>query len=169
MASHTQPTAETLLATANAYFAIFTSLDPAAALAIMSEQYTHTMAPDSVGLAGPAAPMDRARFAAHLGGLRGVLRSFPVTAREAWPNPSLRQVVVWADSRTEWHEHIVAGEGKEEWEFRGEYIFALFMDETGEKVERAVEFLDSKATGALMGLFERAAKRKAELEGEGKP
>lgn len=173
-----QPTVETLLATADTYFQIFTSLDPAAALAITSENYSHTMAPASLGITNTDTnekenkpPMDQAHFASHLAGLRGVLQSFPVIARETWPNPTLRQVVVWADARPEWHAHVKDGSGGDgngkEWEeFRGEYIFVLFMDETGEKVQRCVEFLDSRATGTLMGLMRRALRRKAEVEGE---
>lgn len=163
-----QPTAETLLATANKYLEIFVSLDPAAVLAITTPDYAHKMAPASTGLTKDG-PMDQAHFADHLGGLRGLLRSFPVIAREIWPNPTLRQVVIWADSRTEWHEHVKDGagdEGESEWAFRGEYLFTLFMDPSGARVERVVEFLDSKATETLVGLFGRALKRKAEVEGK---
>lgn len=33
-----------------------------------------------------------------------------------------------------------------EWVYKGEYIFLLAMDETGKKIIRIIEFLDSKAT-----------------------
>lgn len=163
-----QPTVETLLATANAYIQIFTTLDPADLLAIAAENYSHTMAPASLGFSKDG-PMDRAHFAAHLGGLRGLLRSFPVRAKETWPNPSLRQVVVWADSRTEFHEHVKDvqqqnGKGEDEWDFRGEYVFVLFMDQSGRQVERVVEFLDSKASEDIKGLISRALRRKGEVK-----
>lgn len=166
MASPPQPSAETILATAKSYLQIFATLDAAAVLAITTENYGHTMTPASMGIS-KNGPMSRTYFAEYMDGMRGLLRGFPVRAKEIWPNPALRQVVVWADSKTEFHEHVkdVRDGNEDEWDFRGEYIFVLFMDHSGEKVERVIEFLDSKVSEDFKGLMARALKKKAEVEG----
>ena len=45
--------------------------------------------------------------------------------------------------------------GKEEWDYAGEYIFILNVNEAG-KIARILEFLDSKATERLRGLMTKA-------------
>lgn len=142
---------------------VFTTLDPAALpRPVFGAGYRHAMAPASLGIRGEK---DAAGFTTHLGSLRGVLRTFPVYPKESWPNPALRQVVIWAESRPEFHAHVRDSDGDEWTSFRGEYMFVLTMDAAGQHVERVVEFLDSKATGQLMGLIARALKRKEEVEG----
>jgi hypothetical protein len=45
---------------------------------------------------------------------------------------------------------------EEEWLYVGEYVFFFSMDESGEKIERIVEFLDSKAAVQGRALVARA-------------
>ncbi|RYP78336.1 hypothetical protein DL769_003214 [Monosporascus sp. CRB-8-3] len=161
--------ASTLVATATTYLQVFATLDPNSISHVISEKkYKHTFAPASVTLPGP---FDWAGFAAHLAHLRGLLRGFPVRAKQTWPNSLLNQVVVWGDSRAEFHEEVkdYDGEGKEgedEWDYRGEYMWVLTMDARGEKVERVLEFVDSKATDRMSALLARASRRKEEVEGK---
>jgi len=55
----------------------------------------------------------------------------------------------------------VKGDGDEaEWEYTGEYIFILDMDEEG-RITRVVEFLDSLATERVRGLMGKARRNLA--------
>jgi len=42
------------------------------------------------------------------------------------------------------------GLSKGEWVYEGEYVFMFWMDESGERIERTVEFLDSKGTEEVL-------------------
>jgi hypothetical protein len=69
------------------------------------------------------------------------------------------RVVVWATGIVTWQEAAKdPGLTEEEWEFHGEYMFILSMDESGEKIERVVEFVDSKEAERLWMLAMRARK-----------
>ncbi|KAF7346471.1 hypothetical protein MSAN_01875100 [Mycena sanguinolenta] len=146
-----------LLATATTYLQVFSTLDPDVIAPIQSESYYHEFAPASANL---PPPRNREEFAEHIRHLKGVLRSFPVHAKQMWPNPALKQVLIWADAETEFHPHVRDNEDAEEWRYRGEYMFLLTMDQSGEKIERVLEFLDSKGTDRARGLFGRAWKMK---------
>jgi hypothetical protein len=71
----------------------------------------------------------------------------------------LKQVVIWADSETEFHPHVRDNDDEDEWKYRGEYVFILTMDQSGEKIEHVLEFVDSKGTERLRGLMARAWKK----------
>jgi ketosteroid isomerase-like protein len=74
------------------------------------------------------------------------------------------QVAVWATSQTKFHEEVKDAEVPEdEWQYKGEYMFLLNVDDSEEKIERVVEFVDSKGTEGLCGLMQRARLNKAEL------
>ncbi|KPM42170.1 hypothetical protein AK830_g4376 [Neonectria ditissima] len=141
---------------------VFTTLDPSVFPSILSDDYKHEFAPASLN---PPQPFDREGFTAHVKRLQGVLRSFPVRMKETWPNPSLNQVVIWADSETNFHDHVEDSDDAEEWKLHGEYMWVLTMDESGEKITHVLEFLDSKVTEKIRGLMARAFKKKQELEG----
>ncbi|KAI0129624.1 hypothetical protein BJ170DRAFT_617053 [Xylariales sp. AK1849] len=163
MESPSHPTPPTLVATATAYMRVFTTLDPNTIISVLSEDYKHVFAPASLN---PPGPFTRDGFFSHLTQLQGILRSFPVQFKQTWPNPSLNQIVIWADSETEFHDHVKDNDDVEEWKFRGEYLWVLTMNLTGEKVEHVLEFLDSKATEQLRGLMARAFKKLAESDGK---
>lgn len=164
MESTSQPMASTLVATATAYMQLFKTLDPDTVTSLQSEDYTHVFAPASLN---PPPAMNREAFATHISSLQGVLRSFPVSLKEVWPNPSLNQVVIWAASETHFHDHVKDNDNEEEWRFRGEYMWVLTMDKSGKKIKHVLEFLDSKGVETLQGLFGRAFKKLAESTGNG--
>ncbi|KAL4905046.1 hypothetical protein BDW74DRAFT_178055 [Aspergillus multicolor] len=107
----------------------------------------------------------------HTTKLKTLMTEFPVSAKEYIESEGCNQVVVWASSVTEFREEAMDTDiGKEEWEFNGEYVFILTMDERGEKIVRCVEFLDSLATVRLLELVRRAKgnlERRANAEDDG--
>lgn len=151
----------TLIATAKTFISVFASLDPSTISHIQSVNYTQEWAPSS---AKPPPPLNSEQFASHLKMLGEILQSFPVRIKRIWPNPSLNQVTIWADSELMVHEHIKnSSDDLAEWSYRGEYIFVLTMDESGEKIDHVFEFVDSKGTDHLRGILNKARKRLADL------
>ncbi|CAL5866704.1 uncharacterized protein PFLUO_LOCUS914 [Penicillium psychrofluorescens] len=143
-----------------AYIDGFRTLSPEAFLSILSPSAKHKFAPASLKL---PESMDAAAFADHLGSLREVIASFPVYPKEIWENEALGQVTIWATSETIFHEKAKGDNASaDDWKFQGEYIFILTMDESQEKVEEIVEFLDSKATERLRELMAQARKNLSE-------
>ncbi|KLJ07302.1 hypothetical protein EMPG_17206 [Blastomyces silverae] len=88
--------------------------------------------------------------------------TFPVTVKEYMESESSNQVTVWASSRAMFRDEVKDdGVSEAEWAYEGEYVFLLWMDETGEKLVKSVEFLDSQKTVKLLELMQRAAANKA--------
>jgi hypothetical protein len=102
--------------------------------------------------------MDHNGFVARFRRVGEVMSSFAVTVKQMWPNPSLRQVLVWASSETNFHRHLRDSDYDEEWRKPGEYMFLMTMNETGEEIVDVLEFVDSKATEDIVGLVARALK-----------
>lgn len=162
------------LRTAKAYIGHFASLDPVLLASLLADNYTHIMAPASLGI---REPLTKQGFLAHNANLRKVLSGFPVYPKKIVESESANSVVVWATSRTIFRQEAkVAGEREEEkeeeeeedWEYEGEYVFLLEMDESGEKVVRTMEFLDSKKTEeGIRPLVKKARERLAVEEGSG--
>ncbi|KAL4734525.1 hypothetical protein BDV11DRAFT_54250 [Aspergillus similis] len=151
------------LLTAQKFISYFATLENAILEPLLAESYHHQFAPAALN---PPGPFDRAGFLAHLGGLKDIMSGFPVFAKEYIESQSANQVVVWATSKTQFREEVKDdGVSENEREFGGEYVFMFTMDESGEKVVRCVEFLDSLATKRLLELVARARanleKRKA--------
>ena len=140
--------------TALAYIDGFRTLSPETFLSILAPSAEHKFAPASLNL---PQSMDAAAFANHLGNLREILAGFPVFPKEIFENEGLSQVTIWATSETIFHEKAKGDDySSEDWEFHGEYIFILTMDESRERIVQIIEFLDSKATEHLRDLMARA-------------
>lgn len=152
--------------TATQFLAAFETLDADTFTSLQASNYTHVFAPASAGLPGQ---LDGPQFAHHIEHLRDILRGFPVKAKEVFDNETRNQVTVWATNET-WFRDEVKDDGatEEEWLFHGEYIFVLNMDSSGEKIERVLEFLDSKGTDVLRGIMGRAMKNHAKSTGGAK-
>lgn len=88
--------------------------------------------------------------------LQPILASFKVTAKEVHVYGEKREVLIWASGVPEFRPEAKDGEDKE-WEYKGEYIFMLTVNEEG-KIVRILEFLDSLGTEKLRGLMGRARK-----------
>lgn len=57
-------------------------------------------------------------------------------------------VIVWATGRPQFREELRDYDefSKEQWDYVGEFVFMLTMDETGERIINVNEFIDSKGT-----------------------
>ncbi|KAF2111091.1 hypothetical protein BDV96DRAFT_603227 [Lophiotrema nucula] len=153
-----------LLQTATSFIDAFENLNAEKHVSLRASNCKHLFAPASLN---PPPPKTNEAFAAHLINLRKVLNHFPVTAKpgEIHVNPTKRQVVVWATAVPEFKDEVKGGIENKEWEYQGEYVFMLDMDEEG-KITRIMEFLDSKATTRLLGLMEKARENLARYSGE---
>jgi hypothetical protein len=123
----------------------------------------HTFAPSSIT---PPTHMNNAEFEEHLIKLRDVIRSFPVKPKEIMEDPAQNRVIVWATSRAEFIEEFKDSKAPEEnWIFESEYVWFFTLDPSGEKINRIVEFLDSKMTERGRALLKRAKANKVAMEG----
>ncbi|KAF5566835.1 hypothetical protein FPHYL_3598 [Fusarium phyllophilum] len=150
--------ASTLAATATTYIDVFRTLDTESLSCVLSDEYSHRFAPTLANLPGP---MDHHSFIARLKHVGEAMSSFTVTVKQMWLNTSLRQVLVWANSETNFHRHLRDSDDDEEWTKRGEYMFLMTMNETGERIMDVLEFVDSKATECIVGLVARALKKRS--------
>lgn len=68
------------------------------------------------------------------------------------------RVIVWAGGEAFFKDEFKdEGATVEAWTYVGEYMFVFTLDESGEKIERVMEFLDSKAADHARDLMKRAA------------
>jgi len=99
-------------------------------------------------------PFSREAFAEHINKLSEVLSKFPVVPTQIWVNEADRQVTMWCTGEATFRDEVRDdGLCEEEWLYHGEYIFILEMNDSGDKVESIVEFLDSKESERLRGLI----------------
>jgi hypothetical protein len=156
------------LETAKRFIAQFaTPSDTQGFASVLAENYTHQFAPASLNL---PVVYDKQGFLEHIGHLSHIMTGFPVTGKQYIETASPNGVTVWATGQAKFRDDVKDdGIPEEEWEYTGEYVFMLSMDEAGEKVVRTVEFLDSKATDEkLRPLMKRARQnRERRLEPEG--
>lgn len=139
--------------TALAFIKAFETLDGQTFHSLYTPTCIHSFAPASCN---PPAPSGRDHFSTHIGGLKTILKSFPVYPKEIIENETENQVVIWATSETVFlDEAMDDGIPKEDWSYKGEYIFILTMNESGEGIEKVFEFLDSKGTDRLRDLMKR--------------
>jgi hypothetical protein len=138
--------------TAEAFLAAFNNLSASEHVALRAENCTHMFAPASLN---PPAPKSNSDFAAHITNLRSILAHFPVTAKEINLNEAGKQITIWATGVPEFKSEVKGSSEDGDWEYMGEYIFILDLDEKG-KIKRIVEFLDSKNTMVLLEMVEKA-------------
>ena len=87
--------------------------------------------------------------------MQSLIERFPVTAKEIIEDEKLNRVALWATSEAKFREEVMDEDDEEDWVYKGEYVFIFSIDESG-KIERVVEFLDSKVAEKGMELIGRA-------------
>jgi hypothetical protein len=156
------------LETAKKYINHFATLDTKTLESLLAENHHHQFAPISMN---PPGPFDKQGFLEHSRRLCNIMTGFPVAGKEYIESESGNQVTVWATSRTIFRDDVKDdGIEEKEWVYEGEYIFIFTMDESGEKIVRTVEFLDSKGTVEKLGVLMKRANenREKRLAAEGK-
>lgn len=150
-------TEQELYDTAIAFINAFTTLEANTHISLRAASCTHIFAPSSIN---PPQPMTNKEFAAHLTKLHKLATGFPVTAKEIHVNFPKRQIIIWASAALNFREEVKSleegGDGKG-WDYVGEYMFLLDVDEEG-KICRVVEFLDSLGTEKARVLLAKAWK-----------
>ncbi|KAF4456908.1 hypothetical protein FALBO_15309 [Fusarium albosuccineum] len=147
-------TEKTLYDAGVAFIDAFTTLEANAHTSLRAANCTHTFAPSSVN---PPPPMTNEDWANHLAKLNLIMTGFPVTAKEIHVNVPKRQVIIWANGVPKFREEVKGlkeGEDGKEWDYVGEFMFFLTIDEEG-KISRIVEFLDSLGIERARGLMVR--------------
>lgn len=140
--------------TALAFIAAFEDLDIEKHLSLRATSCIHIFAPDT---AITHEPFSNSAFEAHLTKLRAVIERFPVWPKEVMEDEHQNRVIIWARGQPTFRNEVRdEGLSADEWVYKGEYVFILSMDESGEKIERVVEFLDSKAVVQGRALVARA-------------
>ncbi|KAH6685792.1 hypothetical protein F5X68DRAFT_276570 [Plectosphaerella plurivora] len=151
--------ASTLDATVKAFCDALAAVDMDRAGSFLAPDYDHTFLPASAGL-GPN--LGRDKFLGHFGSLRPIVDKFDVTILETWPNEAGRTVTLRATNAPHFKDSIKRPEdADDEWTFLGEYLFVFTMDESGEKIVKALEFVDSAAALKMKTLVPKAVKRLA--------
>ena len=146
--------------TAMAFLHSFQDLDGESNLALRTPGCSHTMAPASMNF---LPTMTNEQWAAHLSSMKQILAALPVTAKEIFEHPGSNQVTIWATSNATFRQEA-KDEGEDEgcdWSYHGEYIFILLFNQAGDKIERIVEFIDSKKVAELGTLLARARRNVA--------
>jgi len=143
--------------TAQTYINAFATLSLPTFTSVLADDLTHTFAPSSMATAFRHSTLNsRAAFLAHIQSLQVAMHGFPVYPKAWVEDPGQNAVWCWADSRTMWKDEAMDG-GKEEWVYEGEYVFMLYFDESGEKIVKVVEMLDSWGSKEKMfALWDRA-------------
>jgi ketosteroid isomerase-like protein len=145
-----------------AIIASFSTFDVAATLAPRSQSCTWTMLPASLNF---PANLTNEQHAAHLSSLTDVASGFDMDVQQVWDKGNT--VVVRAFSDLRFREEVTSQDDGVEWKYRGEYVFVFEFDAEG-KVERAIEFMDSKAAAEALGLAGRAREILAGKKGAAK-
>ena len=139
--------------TALAFLQCFKDLDVSSAVALRAPDCLHTMAPASLNY---PPNMTNEQFAAHLSSLKTMVAHLPVTPKEIFEHEGSNQVTIWATSNATFREEAKDEDSGIDWSYHGEYIFILSLNPAGDKIERIVEFLDSKRVVEVGELIKRA-------------
>jgi hypothetical protein len=154
--------ASTRVKTVLKFLGAYETLDLETFASVRSPSCLQTFAPASIS---PAPPVDNATFLANKAALKDIMTGFPVTANEVMEDQQQNKVIVRAFGRPLWRDEVKDdGIAEEEWDWSGEYMLIFTMDETGEKIDHILEFVDSKETVKLPGLLRRATANKAKSE-----
>ena len=147
--------------TAQAFVDAFSTFSETALLSVRTPSCIQYFAPHSVNI----PPKTNSDFEGHFARLRGVMSSFPFMVKEMIDNPTANQVLVWTTASPVWLPEIMRRDVEEDWKYTGEYMFLLSFEdgESGvdgeggvfKRIERIVEFVDSKGTARLQGLMKK--------------
>ncbi|KAF2829486.1 hypothetical protein CC86DRAFT_368492 [Ophiobolus disseminans] len=126
------PTSSDLQQIAGAFLHAFKDLSAKGHIALRAPACMQIFAPSSLN---PPSPKSNDVFGAHIeNNVRPVMDHFPVTAKEIHVNETGRQVTIRANGKPGFKEEAIGDSSREEWDYTGEYIFILDVDEDGKIV-----------------------------------
>jgi hypothetical protein len=142
------------LSVALKYIQAANEMDFSTIMAMRAPSCTHHFHPSSLGI---RPPINNATYEVNLVRFKEIISGFPMTIKETLEDEKKNQIMIWAEGGQTWFpEAKDPGLSDDEWNFTREYIFILSLDESGEKIEKMVEFVDTKATEQLRLLLARA-------------
>ncbi|KAH0836290.1 hypothetical protein FOPE_04499 [Fonsecaea pedrosoi] len=139
-----------------AFLDTFKDLDLEANLALRTADCVHTIAPATLGVRPNMSNHD---FGAHLLSLKEFILAIPVTPKKIYEGGNL--VTVWATSETTFREQAKDKDSTVDWSYEEEYIFVFTFNQTGDRIQHILEFVDSKKVENARVLFQRAARNRA--------
>ena len=150
--------------TALAFIGHYATLDADILEKVLADNYIHDYAPSSIPRPGPFDKQGMIDLTRHM---RTLLSGYPMVVKEALESEKSNAVTLWATATSAFHEEVKDdGLTAEEWVHKGEYIYLLYMDETGEKITKVLEFVDSKGTiENMVMLVQRATENLAKKNG----
>lgn len=143
--------------TALTFLESYHDIDIEANLALRTPDCRHEIVPASMNY----PIMDNKQWAAFAASTKSLVEKFPVNAKEIFENEGSNQMTIWATAEAVFRKEATDDESGLDWSFHGEYIFILQFDQMGNRIERIVEFLDSKKTTEAQKLFDRAKRNLA--------
>ena len=150
------------LDTALAYIGHFASIDASVLERILADNFVQNYAPASIPNPGPFDKPGLISLTRHMNTL---LSGFPMLVKEVIESDKSNAVTIWVTGEATFRDEVRDdGLTAEEWVHKGEYIFLIFLDESGEKIVRTTEFVDSKATLHMVELAPRATENLSKKE-----
>ena len=137
----------------------FENLDAEANVALRSPDCRHEFGPSSMNM---GEPRTNDQFIAHVSSLKETLTGIPVTPKEIFECGS--HVTIWATSTATFRDEVKDADPDVDWSYHGEYMFVLVFNQAGDKIERIIEFLDSKKVAEVRALQARAKRNLAAKE-----
>ena len=149
--------AEVLLKTARAYIRALDSLDIDGLRAITTPDFSIFIGPASTRLGADDGTATRDVFLQRFTGMKKLVRTLHTQIVKEWPpNEASNQVTLHAVGDTEWLPEVVGDDDPKEWDWKGEVLMILTMDESGEKVKHKFDFTDSSEAAKMTELFKKA-------------
>jgi len=136
--------------TALAFLDTFKDLDYEANVALRTPDCRHVIAPASLGY----TEKTNEQFAKHLKSMQKSIKAIPVTPKQVFEGSN--SITVWATSETIFQEDVKARDSSLDWTYEGEYMFVFAFNETGDKIQHILEFIDSKKVEQMRKLLPNA-------------
>jgi hypothetical protein len=148
------------------YFEAFDTLDPNRLVPLLASNCEHHYAPASLAL---PSPLTNDAYAEHVANLRNAFSLFHVRPKpnEIHVDVEGKKVTMWSVGSAHIKEELRDDSEPADWweDDKGEYIHHFTFDESGDKLLRSVEFMDSARTEKLKVMFGKALGNIAKKQG----
>lgn len=148
-------------------------MDVPACLALRTPESTHAFAPSTIHFKSThhmptPDPLDNTAFGKVPYGHNALLQSIAIDIKEHFNGAKEKHVTVWATIRMAFRDELRDGSfTPEACDYQWEFVLILSLDDKREKIQRSIEFLDSKRAEMFGKLAARAKENLERLEKEG--